>query len=124
MREIKFRGFCKAQNKMVYGDLIKDGSKWFITNLEGATRTYYDVVIESIGQFTGLKDKNEVYIYERDILKNDRGEIQSVDYDTEVVTNCGCCNSVKVVGYDFSDFASPVYCEVIGNIHEHPELLK
>lgn len=142
MKEILFRGKRLDNNKWIQGYYVKcesDSLSYIIPN----TNIYdgYSVVIdETVGQFTGLYDKNNVRIFESDIIsiKNEEGEI----YRFEVkFGKCGGIENVKHdVGYvsfyfwrnylGFSLRTDPIYwlnaydCEVIGNIYDNPELLK
>lgn len=143
MRTIKFRGRSKQTGKWLYGDLLWIGKDVFIvpydgdwfdfTSFDNAFRLppdEYAVIPETIGQFTGLKDKNGKEIYERDILRvislntDTLGEskIVQVMYDKyyaafTVYIGEGRSWSLGSTGYECE-------IEVIGNVHDNPELLK
>lgn len=69
----------------------------------------------AVEQCTGLKDKNGKLIYEGDILKSGIHYYQVVWHEGKFVLNKGCKN-YPIGGCDLM--------EIIGNIHENPELLE
>jgi len=148
MREIIFRGKLAHSEKWVQGNLIisnKDNPYIYPQDLieqDGHhllldTDEAFWVIPETVGQFTGLTDKNGVKIFEGDLIscRNFNGEeytaIYEVLYDKE-----GFClkmlrgnkkamedRHLSSFGY-INDDNSLKKGEVIGNIHDNPELLQ
>jgi len=128
MREIKFRGLNQETGEWVYGWYTKlvEGIRRFdaiITEIDGELTRLYIHNKETIGQFTGLHDKNGKEIYEGDVVKYARVMYGKTKYfTTEVIWNNGFIlkeNNTIVVDH----FVIPAYknIEVIGNIHEASE---
>lgn len=124
-REIEFRGKRFDNGQWVYGNLIIDDSgNSEIIDYENNREIRYDVRGETIGQFTGKYDKNQRQVYEGDIVLqqgyNGRKEKMVVRFE----------NGAFIVGYHSgsSTRKKPMLisdkCEVIGNIHDNPELLQ
>lgn len=131
MREIKFRGKRIDNGEWVYGCLTRysDHISYIVVDVTENNGTY-QVLTETVGQYTGLKDRNGREIYKGDVLR-----LVLVDY-------AHVPEQIFVVGLNNSDsFFEDVYLqhisrfvedsgsetdgiEVIGNIYEHPHLLK
>ena len=85
----------------------------------------YDVDPPTVGQYTGLTDKNGKKIFEGDIVAIERGWNETVKYhvffDPQICGFIG--DSINYIGFTtFGD--DGINMEVIGNIHDNPELLK
>lgn len=119
MREILFRGKSKTNRKWVYGDLrtLKDLR---VTIHKDGEIFPYEVILETVGQYTCLFDKNDVEIYEGDIIRST--ETAVVKWSSEYAAFMVRCISSNKVGFLYECEESII--EVIGNIHDNPEMLK
>lgn len=127
MREILFRGKRKDNGEWVYGFAIFADNKAFILNnakvefVKGFNENrlnfvLIEVIPETVGQFTGLTDTIGKKIFEGDIIKNSINWKCRVEYAE--------ASLYPFVAYpDFCSWNAEE-CEVIGNIHDNPELMK
>lgn len=126
MREILFRGKRVAGGKeWIYGNVnyYPNINRWFI-RLHPAMNVMQtledEVSAKTVGQFTGLLDKNGKKIFEGDIVKH--RSYYSGNFIISVVTYTEgyfLAMADNNSGFNLSD-----KLEVIGNIHDNPELLK
>jgi len=118
MRAIKFRGKRITDGRWVYGGIAtspqKDSTTIHTYDDDGYYARGYFVDPATIGQFTGLTDKDGKEIYEGDIIRHkDMVKPYHVIYDGHQFTpNDG-----------FRSLSYPKHWEVMGNIHDNPELL-
>lgn len=115
-REIKFRGKRIDNETWKYGSLVILNGRYFIFNDECRV----EVVPSTVGQYTGLKDKNGREIYEGDIFQAGYfGGTDVVIWDNKNARYIGISpqGCISYVGREPA-------VEVLGNIHDTPELLK
>lgn len=110
MREIKFRAF--ADSEMTRSFVLKDDYKAI---------GYYAARGFPIMQYTGLHDKNGKEIYEGDILSGDGRWIVIFEYSQWGLDCLEKERRHEWLPFDECDIEK---CEVIGNIHDNPELLE
>ena len=123
MREIKFRTWFYDGEELPNG-MMYQGEKSFRENLIDWENNILAPTDECtiLMQYTGLKDKNGVEIYEGDIVKAMDWEFDAHAWNTvwikEITYDNYECRFEGVYPND-----SGMSCEVIGNIYENPELL-
>ena len=144
MREILFRGKRTDNGEWIYGYRVKLGRESFsdperygICNkaipLGGSGVCYNlkidEVVPETVGQYTGLTDRNGKQIFEGDIVTTDLARVHLM---VEFRVGCRFIFNRNDGGKDCHDIMLPIenesrteyeYGEVIGNIYDNPELL-
>lgn len=88
-REIEFRGKHKLDGKWVVGNLVKMFGEWCIQNPNNENEMHI-VHRETVGQYTGIRDKKGVKIYEDDIVKRVPMSPFSVEMTGVVIMAEGC----------------------------------
>lgn len=129
MREIKFRAW-DADKKEMYTPkmlqfIVEDTP--YIKKGFWATHPITGMMTQEVMQFTGLYDKNGVEIWENDIVKvqtekNGQAEILAVEWEADGC--CFRCHAPEVSWVPRIETSHFLIFEVIGNIHQTPELLE
>lgn len=147
-REILFRGKRVSNGNWIEGYFvllaINEGLKYAIhTGTDEGRFILFEVIPDTVGQFTGLCDKNGKKIFEGDILKatyTEQRQYQGVSYQDEhscveevIYNEKSACFMLKIMCEDvplyrplhnFGSLANIKELEVIGNIYDNPELLE
>lgn len=141
MREILFRGKIINGAEWLEGYFCYSSISDLPCIQDKATHEYKNVIPETVGQYTGLTDKNGNKIFEGDIVKDNTlpitcgvGVIEFGNYETKMNSSLINDNYSYHIGFyitwdDTLDFREDLAfwnekIEVIGNIHDNPELLK
>ena len=142
MREILFRGKRKDNGEWVEGHnimCVQDGRVFIVptgTKIDSYREEdnalfmatfYYEVIPETVGQYTGLTDKNGKKIFEGDIVRHYNNQDDPEKFDVgciyfDVANYCFVRNSGHYTG-PFKLSGECIY-EVIGNVTDNPELLE
>ena len=147
-REIIFRGKRVSNGNWIEGYFvllaINEGLKHAIhTGTDEGRFILFEVIPDTVGQFTGLCDKNGKKIFEGDILKatyTEQRQYQGISYQDEhscveevIYNEKSACFMLKIMCEDvplyrplhnFGSLANIKELEVIGNIYDNPELLE
>ena len=122
MRTIKFRAKSILNYEWLYGDLVHSADKKRFAILVNDKDSYdeCEVAPETVGQFTGLKDKNGKEIFEGDIL-----DFNGITVEVRFVRGVFALLANGNLDDELcGDCRTDLFAKVIGNVYENPDILK
>ena len=135
-REIKFRGKVKhhdpmttPENGWVEGYYVQDLAQGEMRNYIFQPPCCWEVIPETVGQFTGLLDKNGKEIYEGDIICSYDSNGETITHYIEWKERDAVYRATNIKypllgGWAYQDWIDEFEKEVIGNVFDNPELLE
>lgn len=128
MREIKFRGRSLRTNEWVYGYYFEASDGAYILQLgatfyKGGLESLIEVAPATVGQYTGLKDKNEQDAYQSDVMMHKGRAFGVIEYHDYT-------GGWKLVGHNKGEYVAESNKEIMalleigGILYQNPELLK
>ena len=132
MREIKFRGKDIETGEWLYGDLIQRLGNFpaiLYQDCYDGKVIYIECAVDkdSVGQYTGSRDKDGKEIYEGDVVQSKLKRARKYDEVLQICFNdseyeyCGKNEHGSSISLSLLEDYHTV--EVIGNIHDNPELI-
>lgn len=123
MREILFRGKHSEKSRWDYGDLYMDHGRTYIASRDmmHGVRVHGEVIPETVGQYTGLIDKNGTKIFEGDVVHM---RTSGLSGHGEIVYKDGSFGIEDKKRNRFYYMYHDAIYRVEGNIHDNPELME
>lgn len=122
MRDILFRGKRTDNGAWTSGYLFCFWERAYLCwGMRNNVPVMEEVIPETVGQYTGLKDKNGKKIFEGDIVRNpETSDVGEIYFDTNTATF-----AIKFASFivNFCDYNNSDV-EVIGSVHDNPELIR
>ena len=120
MREIKFRAYDKKDNEMFYSSMYQD--KTSMAYGLGNFLSECGDIEDTLMQYTGLKDKNGIDVYEGDVGNDKFNNKVIIKWNEQFY--CYALLTIDEIIKDDWNFDLNDFIEIIGNIYENPELLE